>query len=119
MHYVNATVLNASDATSQTGSSIDSNQLIAASFQLYFTDGTADGSFEIQASNDLTPLGNFALNFTPSNWTTIPNTMTTVTAGSTGLVTLSVSAYRFLRVVYTSTTPGTGNVVVNMFGLSN
>ena len=118
MRYVNVNVLSASDATSSVGASIDSNQLIAASFQVSFTDPTAAGSIQIQASNDLTPLGNLANLFVPTHWSDITGATATVAAGATAIVQIPITSYRFMRVAYTETTPGTGTVNVNLFALS-
>lgn len=115
MHYTSATVLSASDAATATGSSIPSDQLVSASFQSIFTDTTAAGTVQIQASNDL--VNDLPGSSPPTNWTNIPSATATVTAGVAPYIFLPSLAYRHMRVLYTSTTPGTGTFIVNIFAL--
>lgn len=118
MRHVNSVVLSTSDATSQNGSQIDTNQIIAASFQAVFSDTDAAGSVKIQMSNDINHDSYQPAIFTVVNWTDVPNTSTSVTAGGSIVITIPQSCYRWLRAVYTSTTPGTGVVSVQYNGLS-
>ena len=53
MRNVNCQVLFAASSASQNGLQIDSNQLIAASFQFVFPDATSAGTGYIQMSNDI------------------------------------------------------------------
>lgn len=117
MRNLSATVLSGSNAGNVTGSTIDANQMLCASFQLVFGDATAAGSFIVQASNDLYDTRYLDGNFTPTNWSNI-GTATAVLAGANGLIFLSQMSYRWIRVVYTSTTPGTSTVIVNIDSLS-
>lgn len=118
MRHVNSIVLNALDTTSQNGNQIDTNQIVAASFQAIFSDNIAAGSVKIQMSNDITHDSYQPMNFTVINWTDVPNASATVTAGASVVISIPQSCYRWLRAVYTSTTPGTGTVMVQYNGLS-
>lgn len=95
-------VLHASDASNQTGITVDSNQLVAASFHFFFGDSLAAGTVKVQASNDPTAQG--ALAFTPVNWVDIPNATAAVTTGTPKLITLEDMSYRWLRVLFVNTT---------------
>lgn len=117
MRNLSATVLSGSNAGSVTGITIDSNQMISASFQLSFGDSVAAGSFIVQASNDIFDTRYLDSIFTPVNWSNV-GTATTVAAGATGLILLAQTSYRWLRVLYTSTIPGTSTVIVNINSLS-
>lgn len=111
----------ASDTTSQTSGKIDSNQLLGASFQVFFGDSTVGGSVKIQASNDLCPQNYSAVyNFTPTNWVDIPSASATITAGAPVLITIPNTSllFRWMRVVFTETTPGTSTITVEMFAVS-
>ena len=120
MRNFNKTIVSASDATSQTSPSEDTGQTIAISFIASFSDSTAAGTLQIQASNDVYPATNIVplTGFTPSNWANIPNASATVTAGGSVVVAIPQSCYRWMRAVYTSTTPGTGTITINMNVLS-
>ena len=118
MKYANINVLSASDATSQTSDKIDCNQILEASFHIYFGDSTAAGTIQIQASNDINNNNYEPANFTVTNWVNIPNASATVTAGGAQLITIDYVCYRWMRVVYTSSVPGTTTINVNMFGIS-
>jgi hypothetical protein len=116
MRQLNVNVLSAANTASRNGVQIDSNQLINISFQLVQGDGVAAGSLVIQGSNDVCPVGQAnSGNFVVTNWSQI-NT-TAQAAGSSVIVQLSNVSYRWLRAVWTSTTPGTTTVNVNMFGM--
>jgi len=115
MRQVNANVLSGSNTATVTGSQIDSNQLIDASFHLVVGDATAAGTFIVQASNDVCPVGQAnSGNFVVSNWATVSSTPQP--AGTEQIIVLlSNIAYRWLRVQWTHTTSGTSTVNVNMF----
>lgn len=87
------------------GDNIDSNQWFSASFQAYFSDNTAAGTFKIQASNDVCPFGNVydAANFTPTNWVDVPNATATIASGAASIILIPVCSFRSLRVVFIST----------------
>lgn len=118
MRHVNSIVLSALDATTQNGTQIDTNQIIAASFQAVFSDTTAAGSLKVQMSNDIWADSYLPGTFVVTNWTDIPSATATVTAGGSVVITLPQTCYRWMRVVYTSTTPGTTTVVVKYNALS-
>ena len=113
MKYLLENVMSAPDTTSQNGSQIDANQLIAASFHCYFADSTVGGTLNIQGSNDIAPY-QINPNFVVSNWVNIPGAGATITAGSPVMITLNPACYRWLRASLTVTTPGTSTVTVNM-----
>ena len=110
MHYLSETIISASDATSQTSIVVDSNQLISASFQAHFGDATAVGTLQIQGSNDLP--SNISA---PTTWTNLPNASAAVTAGAAVLIVVPTLSVRWVRAVYTSTTPGSTTIIVNIF----
>lgn len=118
MRNTNCAVLSALDDVTRTGGKVDANQLVSASFHLSYSDGTAAGSFKIQASNDVCGYGNVAAAFTPTNWVDVPSATATVAAGAQGLVTIANMSYRWVRVIWTQTTPGIGTVTCNMNALS-
>ena len=113
------TIYSASDLASGNGDKIDANQLVSASFQVRISDADFAGSIKIQASNDPT-LGVPRANFTPTNWSDIPNAAVTVTAGpvlSAGIILIPNMAFSWIRAVVTQTTPGSGTATVNMNAL--
>lgn len=119
MRNVCTTILNAADNVTQTGSAINSNQLVSASFQFYFngTSESAAGTVKIQASNDLL-LGATYMGGTPTNWVDIPSQSASVTSGASALLTIPNMTYQWIRAVYTSSSGGTGNVICEMNALS-
>jgi hypothetical protein len=113
MRNINSTILSGLNNATQTGQQIDSNQLINISFHLHVSDVTAAGTFKIQASNDVCPIG--PTPFTVTNWADIPSASVTQAAGTQdALITLSNVSYRWIRAVWTKTTSGSGTVTVNM-----
>lgn len=117
MRQESITVFSASDVGSGNGAKIDSGQLVNCSFHIIFSDTDAAGSVKIQASNDPVPSGAQRNQFTPTNWVDIPSASVTITAGGQKLISLPNIAYNWMRVVWTQTTPGTGNLIVYMDGL--
>ena len=118
MRQVNVQVLSGSDAATVLGSTIDANQLYNASFHLLVGDATAAGTFKIQASNDICPVGQQASQFTPTNWVDIPNaSVTQAAATQQAIIQLNNMSYRWLRAVWTKTTSGTTTVTVNLFAV--
>lgn len=118
MKHANVTVLSASDATSQTGTKIDSVELFKASFQASFADTSAAGTLVVQVSNDIPGAGYLPNTFTPTHWTTLTTTSVTVTAGASVVIPAIDLSYRWLRILYTSTAAGTSTMTVNMFALA-
>lgn len=107
MHFLNTTIISASDATSQTSSIIPVELIVQASLQAYFGDSTAAGSLSLQVSNEE------PINISPpTHFAEIANV--TVTAGATVIIPAAIFSYRFMRAVYTSTTPGTTTITVNL-----
>lgn len=101
-------VLSGSDFANVNGSQIDASQLASCSFHGYFGDSQAAGTLKAQASNDtyelIQPSG------TVVNWVDIPSATATISAGSSGLVSIANNAYRWLRAVWTTTGVGTQTV---------
>jgi hypothetical protein len=121
MKYLNCPVLSASDTASQTSAAIDSQQLMGASFHIYFGDNTVAGSVKLQASNDICATNYSAqYNFVPTNWVDIPSASVSIVAGAPELITLpnTSTMYRFMRVVYTFSSGGSSTINVNMFAMS-
>lgn len=116
MRQVNKQIMSGANTGSVTGSQIDSNQLINASFHLVVGDATAAGNFVIQASNDVCDLQQGFSNFTVTNWATVS---TTAQAAGTRQIIIQISnmSYRWLRVLWNETTPGSTTVVCNMFAM--
>jgi hypothetical protein len=118
MRNVNVNVLSDTDTSSHNGGKIDSNQLVSASFAIYFGDSAANGTVKVQASNDICDYRNLAADFTPTNWVDIPNASATITSGSSGLITIPNTCYRWMRVVWTRASGGSSTINVDMDALS-
>lgn len=120
MRNTNCQILSGDNSlASVTGGKVDSGQIVSASFQVILGDATAAGTFKLQASNDICAFGNVAADFTPTNWTDIPNQSVALTAATlTGLLTIASMNYRWIRAIYTRTTAGSTTAVVNMNALS-
>ncbi len=107
MRKTNFTYFTGSDHSNQTGAAIDTNQTVSMSFQAFFGDTNAGGTFKLQASNDpkpgYTPGANPPV---PTNWTDIPNQSATITSGASALLTIAQCAYAWVRATYTSTATG-------------
>ncbi len=124
MDKVSKTIISAQpDSQNQTSETIDSNQLITASFTAFFGDTNAAGTFKLQASNDPTDKGYDALKsgFAPTHWADIPNQSATISSGASALLTIAQCCYRWLRAVWTSTGTGiqTIGVVADVSGSLN
>ncbi len=121
MRNLNKNILSAVDTSSQNGQQVDASQLYAASFAAYFGDASANGTVKIQASNDPAPAREVSAidGFVVTNWVDIPNASTTITSGSSALITVSGMAYGWIRAVYTRSSGGstTVNVVMNAQGI--
>lgn len=111
------TILDAADTASQTGSSVNVNQVVSASFQPIFGDVTAAGTVKLQASNDLPPQGQ-QFPFVPTNWADIPNATSAITAGVGSMIVIGNMCFQSIRAVYTRTSGGSSTVVVKMNALS-
>lgn len=118
MRQINIPILAGDDSLgSVTGSKVDSGQLVSASFQSVFGDVTAVGVVKIQASNDPGAENNLAQNFTPTNWSDIPNATSAIASGVGPMITIANMTYRWVRAVYTRTSGGSTTVMVNMNAL--
>lgn len=119
MRQVNDIVLSGSSASASiNGSQLDTNQQINMSFHLVNSNGSAEGTFKLQASNDVCQIGQQP-NFVVSRWVDIPNKSTALTAGATqAILTLENAAYRWVRCVYTATTPAAGTTTVSRLSQS-
>ena len=112
-------ILSASDASSQSGMQVDTNQILCASFQAVFGDATAVGTVKIQASNDIYNSGYTPGSFAVTNWSDIPSASATITAGGIALIPKTDLCYRWIRAVYTSSSGGssTVNITMNALGI--
>lgn len=119
MKHLNINVLSGSNATNQTGPKIDAVELaLGASFHILIPDTTAVGTLIIQGSNDICGTQYLPATFTPTHWNSIPNATATITAGGSSFILLPQVSFRWMRAVWTQTTPGTSTINVNMFALS-
>lgn len=91
---------------------LDASHLYNGSFQIYFSDGSAAGTVVLQGSND--PQSKLPGNEDPQNWNDIANTSTSVTSGSSKLVSVAQLNYRWIRLKWTQS-GGAGTVTANGF----
>lgn len=118
MKQLSEIALNAvSDATNQTSKAIDCYSLFRISCQAVFSDTTAAGTVKLQGSNDLSSANNLPDLQSPTHWSDIPNTSQTVASGASVLVPATEICYRWVRVVWTQTTPGTGTITATVNAL--
>jgi len=113
-------VINAEDdSVTIVSSKIDAQQLVSASFIAVFSDTDAQGTLSIEASNEAPPQGNLTVGFEPSadSWASVPSASSSVTVGGKHVIAIPQSCYRWLRVRFEETTPGTGALTVNMNAL--
>lgn len=110
-------ILSASDATTATGSAIDVNQIIAASFTAVFADVSAAGALKLQVSNDLNN-GVPRNLFVPTHWSDIPNATSTIASGVGPAIVIGQMCFSYIRAVYTPSGGGTTTVTVIMNALS-
>lgn len=91
-------------------SSQNLDEAVSYSVQAVIT-GTMTGTVSLQASNDV--LSN---NLTsPINWTTIPETISSVNNTGTYMVNVEFPAYSWVRLIYTPIS-GTGTMTANING---
>lgn len=109
MGFKTVNVLSAADTSSQTGSAINVQGGVMASFVPVFGDVSANGTIKIQASNDIVPVGG-----TPSNWVDITNATSSIASGVGPAIMLSYMCYAWIRVVYTRSSGGSTTISVNM-----
>lgn len=117
MRQLNLPVISAADASANQNSSvIDAYNLFRASALATFSSATLNGTVVLQGSNDISTANNLAVDQTPTNWVTIPNTSQTVTSGAAVLIPSTEICYRWIRVVWTKSS-GTGTITVNLTAL--
>lgn len=80
------------------------------SIQLVFT-GTPNGTFKLQASNDLGGPG-----LAPTNWTDVANSSQAITAAGDHMWQVENAGYKYVRVVYTRSS-STGSLTVANFNV--
>lgn len=119
MRYSNEVALSVADISDAgTGSAIDTGNAYRVSYQAVTTGTPTSFIVKIQVSNDM-PAGaggNFG-SFTPTNWSDLANSSTTITAaGVTGISAIEIS-HRWIRVVSAADAgDGTLSVRVNTQG---
>jgi hypothetical protein len=116
MRNLNTNVLSEDDNISSVGEAINANQLVSASFHVYFGDALAAGTVKLQASNDV-PNDRAVVaisGFQPTNWVDIPNQSTSVASGASKLLTVVNMAYQWIRVVYDNTTFFSSKVIQDL-----
>lgn len=121
MRNLNCVALSGMDAESIDGSTIGADQLVSASFQAYFGDNQATGTFKLQASNDVPPAG-YAVplqDFQPTHWVDIPTKTVSVTAGTSALIAIPQTSYRWVRPVWTNTATGAQTIETVAAGYGN
>jgi hypothetical protein len=111
-------ILNAADTASVNGSAFDVNQAVSASFQIVCGDATAAGTVKLQVSNDIVSNGGDRKNFTPTNWSDIPNATSAVSSGVGPAIVIGNMCFSYIRAVYTRTSGGSTTIIVNMNYLS-
>lgn len=116
MKFVNVPIVTTTAAVSLTSAPIDCSQLIKASFQIDVGTGSADGSVQIQVSNDNAYLGAEKAGFVPTNWSNLGSATAITTAGPL-LIAQQDVCYRWIRAVYTAVS-GTSPIVVTLMALS-
>lgn len=117
MRQVQVQILSGDDSGNITGSALDVNQIVSASFAPVCGDNTAAGTLKLQVSNDLVS-NNSRQNFTPTNWCDIPNATSTISAGVGPAIVIGNMCFSYIRAVYTRSSGGTTTLKVNMNGLS-
>lgn len=106
MRFVNKTIYSGTNIASGNSDQIDANQLISASFHCITAGVDAQGSFKLQASNEVPSGGKsgpYAQLVTVTQWIDVPNQSANVTAGGDALLTVAQMTYRWIRAVWTST----------------
>jgi hypothetical protein len=114
MRYQNEQILKSVSNTGTVVSArIDASYLTMATVQATFTDAAAAGTLKLQGSNDVVP-GTIQ----PTNWSDIPSTTATVTAGGTACTppTTAPFCYRWIRVVFVSSA-GAGTLSANIMAV--
>lgn len=112
MRTINTLALNAVTSASSTPSlPILANELFNITAIGTFSDSGADGTLNLQGSNDI-PAGQLLPNFVPTNWVTIPGATATVASGAlTVLIPTNQICYYWIRVLWAKS-GGSGTVTV-------
>jgi len=110
-------VLSGADTGNVTGTAFDVNQIVSASFTSVCGDATAAGTVKLQVSNDLVSNGT-RNNFTPTNWSDIPNATSTIASGVGPAIVIGNMCFSYIRAVYTRTSGGSTTIQVLMNSLS-
>lgn len=89
-----------------TSAAVTAVQIIAATCQATFTDGSAAGTLKLQGSNDAAA---------PATWNDIPNTSVSVTSGATSCTPVAAPplCYNWIRAVFVSS-GGAGTITARM-----
>jgi hypothetical protein len=118
MRQAQVLILSGAATGSVTGSKIDVNQAVSASFQvLNGGDLTIAGTLKLQVSNQICEPQTDRYNFVPTEWSDIPNATTTITAGVASAIVVPNMCMSYIRAVFTRT-GGAGTVQVVMSYLS-
>jgi len=87
------------------------------SIQVVFT-GSPNGTFKLQASNDVGAKDGGGLSSpTITNWTDIPSSSLAVSASGSSLWTISNAGYRWVRVVWTNSASSTAAITSIRFNV--
>jgi hypothetical protein len=89
--------------------------VVKASFQFTVASGSLNGTFNVQASNDLA-VGAYPNQFQPTNWNTL-NSMSVVSSSSAGtsvLIGQNEFAYEYLRIQFIANNGGAALGTVNV-----
>jgi hypothetical protein len=106
---------NLSAASNQTSTVQWTDTIVRVSFQVV-NSGTSTGTLQLQASDDQA-IGLPANQFTPTNWFNVGGTVS-VTGAGVFVVTQQEVAYEYLKLVFTSSVPGTGTLLARMKSFS-
>lgn len=102
---------NLATSANQTSKIQWSQKIVRASFQIVVTGSASAGSLQLQWSNDLA-IGNFPWIFIPTNWTNL-GTSVAVSGAAVLSIPLTELSYEYLQLIYTDTSSGAGNGVLN------
>lgn len=109
MGFKTINVLSGANTATITGSAINVQGGVMASFVPIMGDNGANGTVKIQASNDIVAVGG-----APSNWVDITGATSSIASGVGPAIMLSYMCYAYIRVVYTKSSGGSSTISVNM-----
>jgi hypothetical protein len=108
-----ALTLDGTDMTSNINSNpIWLGHVVNYCIQIVFTGSTPNGSFKLQASNDLGAKENDVKNASITNWTDISGSTINISAAGDVMYNLENVGYRWVRVVWTDTSSTAGTITV-------